>query len=1060
MRRRAGFRFILPASFVWLAVVTPALTGSAARGASLAPTLSVTASLRAMSVSAPEPGPTDGRLLYTFQEGKPVEHFGKAVASTGDIDGDGRVDLVIGAEGVVGPGDGTNIGSAYVYFGGPFGNNLPDLIVHGGTSGDGFGSSVSSAGDVTGDGNADLIIGARRAGLLSRGRVFLYFGGPSLDEFSDFAINAPSSAGNFGASVTGLDINGDGLSDVIVGAPGFDGPTNNVGHVYVFLRLQGTPSVTLSGSAPVDHFGGAVGSAGDFNGDGYPDLAVGAPLHGGTGRVWLYYGGPGFDATPDLVLNGEGSGDQFGTAVASVGDVNGDGHDDLLVSAPFNDAAGPDAGRAYLYFGGPGADAVPDLVLSGFQSHENLGQSVASAGDMNTDGNLDFILGAPSPGVGDLPGGEGRAYVYFGGPPLDATPDLILNGEHPGDQFGAAVASVGDFSFDGGEDVLVGAYANDFGAADAGRAYLYTTWSHPPFVRAPASVVAGTRQFMEIGVSAVDAEGDPIQSLTAAPIPPGAEFAFVPNNPTGFLRWTPTDEQIGFYDVTFTAVSTESGSATTRIQVVFHNTPPALNPFDPMVVLEASTSDQTIFGFDDDGDPLRFQLIGAPSFASVVSIGPSTATVHLAPGYGDAGSYVAAIQIEDGHGGTASAPIAFTVQHQNRGPVLVAPGSVTGQEGSSIAVLVQANDPDGDAVTLGVLNQPPGSTFTDNGDATAVFSWTPGYEQAGTYGVTFTARDALGASGAPWQLAIVVENSNRGPAASPGGPYSGVINVPIAFDASGSSDPDGTALTYVWDFGDLVSGTGVTLSHTYTSGGVFAVTLTVSDGDLAAQAVTSASIRDIFPARAFTVQPNRTLRLASSRATWCAEVEPVENSFQLTDVLSSAVVLKYGAGQIAASLDHSSSGADRDANGIAELTACFSKADLRTLFAGLPKGTSTANVTLEGRLSSGGKFQALLALEVTSSGNTLSASIAPNPLNPSAVLTFSISRPGPVRIAIFDLRGRLVRIVLPAQELGAGYHDVLVDGRDEGGRPLSSGTYFYRIEAAEGATSGRFVLLK
>lgn len=1058
MRRRALLRLV-PVALVllWpLAVPSTTIAAPQARaGDAIDP--SASAASRALAVSAPDPGPTDGRLLLRFQNGSALDHFGGAAANAGDVNGDGRADLAVGAAGRAGPGDGIPAGSVYLYWGGPQGNNVPEITLHGTQSGEGFGSSIASTFH---GGSGLLLVGARFGGLQQRGRVYLYSGYELIGGLSLGVIGAPLSDRGFGASVAALgDVNGGGGEDFIVGAPGLDGDGQNRGHAYIYSGGL-KPILTLIGSGPNDHFGAAVASAGDFNGDGFPDFIVGETVGGSAGRASLYYGGPGVDAVPDQIFQGEAAGDHFGAAISSMGDLNGDGYDDLAIAAPFNDAAGQDAGRVYVFFGGPAADALADLVLTGERPGDNFGQSVAAAGDMNSDGHADFVVGAPVAAVGDLIAGPGSAYVYFGGPLLDDTPDLVLNGETNGDHFGAAVAMAGDFNDDGGADLLVGAPSNDFAGTEAGRSYLFTTWSHPPAVRAPSTVVAGTRLFLDLSVSVVDAEGDPIASLTAGPIPAGATFTVSPGNRSGSLQWTPTDLQVGTYDVTFTAANLESGSATTRIQVVFHNSPPALNPFAAMTAFEGSVTEQTLSGFDQDGDPLAFQLVGAPTFAALAPLDPFRALVRLAPDYGDAGAYVATVRIEDGHGGTASAPLSIAVEHVNRGPVLSAPAGVSGPEGGAIVVAVQASDPDGDPVTLGAVNQPPGSLFVDHGDNSGTFSWTPGYEQAGTYQVTFTARDELGALGAPWDLTIDVENRNRGPAAVAGGPYAGVINVPIVFDATGSSDPDGSALTYQWDFGDLASGTGATPSHAYAAGGTFAVGLTVSDGDLSGQAITSAAVQDIFAARAFVEPPNRTIRLGSAKATWCAEVEPAGNSFLMNAVLPSAVVMRYGGGQIAGIAERVGVGADLDANGVAEMTICFSKADLRALLTGLPKGITTVPVTLEGSLSTGGKFRAPLSVDVASSGGSLAASLSPNPLNPSGMLTFSTSRRGRVRVAVFDLRGRLVRTLLPAQELDPGYHDVPLDGRGGRGASLSSGAYFYRIEAADGVATGRFVILK
>ena len=153
-------------------------------------------------------------------------------------------------------------------------------------------------------------------------------------------------------------------------------------------------------------------------------------------------------------------------------------------------------------------------------------------------------------------------------------------------------------------------------------------------------------------------------------------------------------------------------------------------------------------------------------------------------------------------------------------------------------------------------------------------------------------------------------------------------------------------------------------------------------------------------------------------------------------------------------------GADKDANGVQELTVCFGKTDLRALFAALPKGTNTVTVTLEGDLSTGGKFRATLTVDVVRSGGNLVASLSPNPLNPQATLTFTTSLAGRARVSVFDMQGRLVRTLLDEQTLSPGYHDVTVDGLSDAGARLASGVYFYRLEAAEGMETGQFVIAR
>ncbi len=156
----------------------------------------------------------------------------------------------------------------------------------------------------------------------------------------------------------------------------------------------------------------------------------------------MYFGGIAPDVTADLTLVSASAGDNFGRCVGQAGDVNGDGLADLVVGAPLNDAGGIDAGRAYVYFGGPGVNATADVILTGEAAGEQFGFSVATAGDVNGDGFADLIAGAH---LNDVRGTDaGRAYVYFGGPGSGAQPDLTLTGATAGDRFGTSVGAAGE----------------------------------------------------------------------------------------------------------------------------------------------------------------------------------------------------------------------------------------------------------------------------------------------------------------------------------------------------------------------------------------------------------------------------------------------------------------------------------------------------------------------------------------------------------------------------------------------------------------------------------------
>jgi PKD repeat protein len=320
----------------------------------------------------------------------------------------------------------------------------------------------------------------------------------------------------------------------------------------------------------------------------------------------------------------------------------------------------------------------------------------------------------------------------------------------------------------------------------------------------------------------------------------------------------------------------------------------------------------------------------------------------------------------------------------------------------------------------------------------------PGANDAGSYPVS--VRESDGTANDTKSFTITVNNVNHAPTANAGGPYTGVIGIPVSMDGSASSDPDGDALTYSWDFGDTGTGTGATTSHTYAAPGVYPVTLTVSDGSLSDSDPTTATIVDFFPATAFVSGGNKTIRLASGKPQSCFQIQPDNRSFEVTNVDLTSVTATYGAVSISAIAGKTAVDGDKNGDGIMEITACFSKDDLRILFAGQPTGDYT--VTLKGNVAGGGFFQGTVSVHVVNNGNFLSASISPNPLNPSAVLTFSTSKVGAVKVQLFDVQGRLIKTLMDDAAAVAGYHDVRIDGRDNQGNKLASGVYYVMIHSA------------
>lgn len=736
---------------------------------------------------------------WTANDDQLYTDFGWSVNSAGDVNDDGYDDVLVGAPRY--DNGQTDEGRVYLFHGSAVGVEATAAWMgEGNQSAAHYGYAVAPAGDVNDDGYDDIVIGAPQYGITTTGRAFVYLGSAGgITTTGMWTQDGTDSEAQYGFAVASAgDVNDDGYADIIVGSPYASPSAKKEGQAFAYLGSSSGLTTTaiwqMDGGQEFGHFGWSVAQAGDVNGDDYSDVLIGAPYYedGETDEGWVYaYLGmsTGISTTAGWVAEANQPDARFGYSVSGAGDVNNDGYADIIVGSPFYTSGQSAEGHAFAWYGsssGLGSNGTPgnaDWSYASNMTNASLGWSVAGAGDINADGYDDIVVGAPY--VTDTTSEQGKVYLFDGSAGgIEAFPAWTELGTDEESWFGYSVASAGNVNGDEFADLIIGAYGHGFSGFFG--------------VTGMATVYPG------IGVSVTTDSPTVLGNPTTmtATVTAGTLFTYTWDFGDGLTGTgqvlSHTYAAVGVYTVTVTGTE-YSTVVTTTAQVTVQ---------EPISGVVALSSSPTILS-----DPTFFTATvttgTTPVFTWGFGDGITGTGAFLSHTYPAVGTYTATVTatnavstLTDSVSVIVSEPISG-LQAFNDSPTplgLATTLSATVTAGSNVDYTWDFGD--GTSDTGAALNH----TYLTSGTFTATVTATNEVSLLTDTTIVVLDETLVGLG--------ITTNSPK--------PVGGVVTLTATLT---SGDP----ATYLWDFGNGITGTGEIAYHLYADDGTYTAIVTASN---------------------------------------------------------------------------------------------------------------------------------------------------------------------------------------------------------------------------------------